>query len=321
MKRPLFYLPSLHRAIAPAGMPGEVLFFPPGLSEEKASIAKDFEETFRPAILDAVRNALPLGAKEASFVLGEMLGMGDACADKGFLRQLYANHAFVSGRSKGRGAPGEFADLAVFAATGDVPDKASPSPSPGHTRQWYSDAQKQSGLEPAIRQALIDCQKVLLLVWWREEKLLELAALEQRFLTAEEALHAALADGVGDAATKPASAPAPEDTGVPWRVIMDAALPFLPDEAAIFTADTPMALDLRDAGILSPLPEDSADVLSGWPQELVSGLLHAELPAWRLVGRKNPLDERPWLERKVEVFVARPQRGWAEGGTILKVNE
>lgn len=318
MKRLLFYLPSLHREIVPAGVPGDVLFFPSGLPEKKAAVADGSEAPLQSEILAAVKNALPLKENEAFSLLGEMLGMGDVGAGAGFLRQLHASHAGTAGRFKEEGAPGEFADLAFFSATGNVPDK-TPPPSPvAGFRQWSAGVRRQDGLPPAVRQALADCQKVLLLVWWREKKLLEVVGLEQRFLAAEKALSAALADG---AATGPEpSAAAPEDSGVPWRAVMDAALPFLPDEAAVFTADEAMALDLRDAGMLGPLPEDSAGMLPGWPQELVSGLLHAELPAWRLVGRRGPLDERPWLERTVEVFVARPRRGWAGGGKIPKVN-
>jgi len=103
----------------------------------------------------------------------------------------------------------------------------------------------------------------------------------------------------------------PDDTlSVPWRVLVDAALPFLPEQAVLFTADEVMATDLRESGMLQPFPEDRADVCAAWPQELASGLLFACLPAWRLVGRHSLPENRPWLEREVEVVVARPKGGW-----------
>jgi len=87
-------------------------------------------------------------------------------------------------------------------------------------------------------------------------------------------------------------------------------LPFLPEKAVMFTADPGMAHDLREAGMLQPFPEDLYAFCVDWPQPLVTGMLYACLPAWRLVGRKGPLPERPWLNRDIEILVARPATGW-----------
>ncbi|MDR0339341.1 MAG: hypothetical protein LBH65_03590, partial [Desulfovibrio sp.] len=101
---------------------------------------------------------------------------------------------------------------------------------------------------------------------------------------------------------------------VAWRTALEAMLPFLPDRALLFTNDERMTLDLRDNGMLRPFPEDRAARLAGWPVELTSGLLYAQLPAYRLVGRKSPPPERPWLSREIEVLAARPMGGWANAG-------
>lgn len=291
MNRPLFYLPALHRRSAPDWLPEAVLFFPPGLpGAGEAEPGMTAHEALR-----AAREALPFKDRDALALLDEMLGLGDACADGGFLRQLYANRECMEGRAKWQGAPGEFADLAAFAATGAAPQ-------PGAQKS----ADDGGALSPAVARALTDCQKVLLLVWWREEKLLELAGLEQRFLAAESALNAALAEDEEPAPARDESAAGPEDSGIPWRVVLDAAAPFLPENAAFFSADASVARDLRDSGALRALPEDGAALFSGWPVEHGSGLLYARLPVWRLVGRKGPLDERPWLAREVEIYVTAP---------------
>jgi hypothetical protein len=73
-----------------------------------------------------------------------------------------------------------------------------------------------------------------------------------------------------------------------------------------------MALDLRDAGMLRPLPEDLAARCPGWPEAALSGLLLAEVPAWRLLGRRSIPRDRPWLARTLEVLAARPAGGWPE---------
>jgi len=58
---------------------------------------------------------------------------------------------------------------------------------------------------------------------------------------------------------------------------------------------------------LQPFSKDRADVCAEWPRELASRLLFARLPAWRLVGRHSLPENRPWLDREVEVVVARPE--------------
>lgn len=325
MECPLFYLPSLHRALAPAHVPATVVFFPSGLAREgtREGTEDGDEDPATAAVRDAVKKTLPFKKKEASVILGEMLGVGEAYAGSGFLRQLYANHAFMEGQFKWEGAPGEFADLDVFAATGKAPAAMGQQPAvtaqtpaamdrTSVVRRWDAAAQEQAGMLPAVRRALAECQKVLLLAWWREEKLVELAGLERRFHAAEHALNAALADGDGEtAAQEQGPVSASEDAGVPWRVMLDAALPFLPEGGAVFTADETMARDLLDAGMLRPLPGDSASLFASWPPELVAGLLYAELPAWRLVGRRECPAERPWLDRETAVFVSRPRNGRA----------
>jgi hypothetical protein len=177
---------------------------------------------------------------------------------------------------------------------------------------------------PSVREVLVDCQKVLLLVDTLEERAAELTVLEKRFQEAEAALCAALAEE--GATNAPEASDEESSTGeiarqknilgailnVPWRVVVDAALPFLPDQALLFTSDEVMAAELWESGMLQPLPEDRANVCACWPQDIASGLLFARLPAWRLAGRHSVPENRPWLDRDVEIVVARPKSGWGK---------
>lgn len=321
MNRAIFYVPFLHREAVHGRIPPGVSFFPAGLPESVPSFTKDEDgpsgaAASRSSAESVVSQALPLKPSEARSVLAEMLRLGEEFAPNGLLRQLAA-HQYISD-SKRESRAGEFADLDAFSATGVLPDDTRT-----HVANGGADpAEKPTGLVPAIRNALVDCQKVLLLAYSREEKLLELSTLEKRYLEAEKALAAALGES-GD--EEDAAFPAEKDSShnafeeghaepevaVPWRVMVDAALPFLPEGAVLFTDNASMALELRDAGMLRPFPEDRAALCGEWPPEYVAGLLYVSLPAWRLVGRRSPMAVRPWLDREIEVLVSRPSAGWA----------
>ena len=351
----VFYVPLLHNELAPSPVSGSVSFFPVGLpTGKKGNLARasaqgasglacdsfldagnaEAESAARGAE-NAVRASLPLAPSEARAVLEEMIRLGEEYSPNGLLRQIAAHEAmgaataYGSGARKGAGA-GERAALDEFVSTGQV---ATPSV---RMPDWGAPV-----IEAAqIRQALVDCQKTLLLAHALEERTQEMALLESRLHKAEASLQSllhegdaehleellqesepkeafdaeALADGISGTAKNPADP-------VSWRVVVDAALPFLPSDAVLFTADPVMAHDLRRAGMLQPFPEDRADVCREWPFELVTGLLFACLPAWRLVGRRGPLPERPWLNREIEVLVARPEGGWLDGSVTHKKDE
>lgn len=173
----------------------------------------------------------------------------------------------------------------------------------------------------AIKAALVDCQKTLLLAQELENRQSEIFEVHQHSLQIEGKLLHALHGGEGDELfdrLKRHEPKAFQEPGniLPWRAILDAALAFTPDDAVFFTADTRVAGEIRDLGMLQPFPEDRASVCEGWPQDLIDGLLLANLPAWRLVGRRSLPVERPWLARDVEVLVARPGAGWGASGTL-----
>ncbi len=344
---PVFYIPLLHRELAPSQTPPTVIFFPAGLKEE-APRAPHAADPAGEQARDAVRKALPLNAGEARNVLAELLRLGNDLSGTGDLLQMAAREAFGTEAGFSSGVPfaqraDERAALEAFAATGEVPAEnpagvaVSPWAVPGNSRAKSPDVWPAPGIEAAPdalqpRHRLVDCQKALLLAHAQEENTLEILRAEERLRKAEVALEeslggeedeelaALLADS--DAGAVPDDAAAEEGeaehgaratSGLPsWRTVLEAMSPFFPEPCVLFTADEAMARDLRDAGMLEPLPEDRAALCADWPGALVAGLLWTALPVWKLAGRRGPAAERPWLARTLEVLVARPAGGWQE---------
>ncbi len=291
MSMTVFYVPLLHAVSLGGTLPPEVLFFPSGL-HEGASEAEN-------AALAGVRRALPLAPREARAALNEMLRMGEELSSDGFLRQLTAWEDRPAQKKAGAVRSDEALALDAF-VSGDAASAASA-------------VERASG----EREALVNCQKVLLLADSLEERASELSSLEKRFQKAEAALAAALGEGAlpeegeagclaGEIARPLSAAPA-----VPWRVMLDALLPFLPERALLLSADERMAADL-DA-LLQPLPEERAKLCAAWPQALRADLRYVRLPGWSLAGRQGLPAGRPWLARDVELLLVSPGTGAVQG--------
>jgi hypothetical protein len=277
----VFYVPLLLRANAPGWIPGGLSFFRSGLENEGAD----------PAILEpeaAFAASLPLSPGEARAALAEMLALGWDRALAGALRQQAARE-HLERSCHGEQAREELAVLEVFSRTGKIIPPARSAPD--------------------IRPALVECQKILILARELERDRAEIARLAGRSFREEQALRAILGEGEEEASSVPDRL-SPYGDPPPWRAILEAALPFLPEGSLLFTADAHMARDLRDAGLLRPLSQDLAARCADWPEELLSGLLVAEVPAWRLLGRRSLPPDRPWLARTLEALAARPEGGW-----------
>lgn len=307
MKTPVFYVPALHRQAAPAQTPPEAAFFPvlplQASGEDAPTDLPGAAETLAAA-------SLPLGRSEALAVLAEMLRQGEEFAADGQLRHMAANAAAPGADLSLRA---EMTELEAFAAGKEPPGASAPLAPPVRDRQ--AGAARDALAEEKTRRALVDCQKILLLAHFQEERALEVTALQGRAQKAEEALLAALGEEapqpdmpeLSDAEAPRGNGPAPLPSP-PWRAVVEAALAFLPRGAVLLTLDETMALDMKEAGMLRPLPEDRAHLAHAWPPELGARLLYAAVPGWRLAGRKGPVPERPWLDRECEVLAARPDK-------------
>ncbi|MDR2160875.1 MAG: hypothetical protein LBO77_01880 [Desulfovibrio sp.] len=267
----------------PEDLPEGIALFRTGLEQEppSAGLAAAAEAAF------AAR--LPLAPAEARAVLAEMLSLGQDHA--GALLRLAAPDFRPARKDAIREE--EAAGLEAFARSG----RLDPSP-------------------PDMRKALLDSHKILLLAWSLERTLAEARELKAKLRRGEEGLRAVLGGGEGGIYAPP-EAPDPGDLP-PWRIVLDAALAFVPDKALLFSDDVRVRRDLWAAGMLRPLPGDLAACWRHWPEKLLTGLLLASLPAWRLVGRSFLPADRPWLAREAEMLVVRPGAGRREDGPELR---
>lgn len=342
----IFYVPALHRLAAPDDLPPQAAFFPASLPASRPGQAaeeqpqtmtgqasgeerpdrqggpdKAEEERRRAESLAALM--LPLDFAEAGAMLADMLRQGEEHAAGGALKQMAALGAAYGHDLSLRA---EMADLARFVGTGA--DGGDAGGGPG------LEAASGDQLAEKRRRALVDCQKVLLLAHYLEERALEIAALGARAMAAEAALLSALGDDGAELSEEPFAdvsetagngpASACQATsfalsfGASWQSVVDAVLPFLPEEAVLLTCDPNMIGDLREAGLLLPLPAERAPFALAGPWPPKRELWHASLPAWRLVGRRGPLAERPWLERVLEIYAALPVPDALKGKNTVK---
>ena len=295
----IFYFPRLHLEFAPAWARGRVIGVPCGLPEVSGAPAPG---TAASEAQEAARRALPLSPAESRAVLEELLRLGEEHALTGILRQVSALRLADDARRGERA--GENAALDAFAATGRAGAPTGGS-SPG------------GGKSPAFspEQQVLDSQKLLLLAYSLEERILELERLESRVSLAEDSLYAALGEAdaedlrelAGQAEASFDDDAASPEVPVSWRLITEAMFPFLPAGAVLFTADADAVQELREEGLLRPLSGDTAGCLPGWPEERLAGLLYARLPAWRLAGRRSCLADHPWLDREYDVLAADPE--------------
>ena len=301
----IFYIPRLHPEFVPEDLRARVFFVPSGLAMPSAvcpggqTVAAEGDDP-----RETVRRALPFGPAESRAVLEEILRLGMEHASDGLLGQLAALQRPDPRAREDRAE--ESAALEAFASSGRLPASTARKAA----------GQAEEGASPGKmtqRQILADCQKLLLLAHALEEDILDSARLEGLLTRAEESLYAALGEGDADDLQGFMQQPGLADgdtVGTPpvpvaWRLMAEAVFPFLPDNALLLTADSEMTQDLDDAGLLSPFPEDRANILlPDWPRELASTVAWARLPAWRLTGRRSCPPDRPWLGREHDLLVA-----------------
>lgn len=275
----VIYVPTMHSSLAPRGLPEDLLFVCPGLPGSESAF---------------VPQGLPFGPREASAVLAETLALGAAFDSGGDLR-LRAGLGWLEREEKRKEEMrAENAALEEFARSGEAPDG----------NEWTRAAAGFDLAGPGRDDQFKNAQKALLLAWEHERNILAVRELEGKIAAGERRLAAALGEGAAPAGDGPAPNPPPVRPEYSWRIVLDALSAFLPDGAALFTAFGPMIEDLRGQGMLEPLPENLGEALTGWPDELVSGLLTAELPMWRLLGYAALPADRPWLGAARTMFAA-----------------
>lgn len=221
---------------------------------------------------------LPLSREKAARVLAELLALGEAI------------DATTAARTNPAAPPmpeSEKADLARFAAQTPAKEVVSAAPPAG---------------APAVA-----AQKVLLLEWDLEEKLLDIKQLREEIFKASKPL----AENI--------HGPAPEDPFLniaetftalhdsvdeeaDWRLTVSAMATFLPQNAVLITAHPGMREALHEADMLRPLPRDLAARLTDWPDETTT-FFWAKAPLWRVFGHPREPKNAPWLLAEPDIII------------------
>lgn len=276
----IIYAPIMHSSLAPQGLPDDVLFICPGLGVGVPPRA------FTP-------EGLPFTGREAQAVLAELLTLGAEFSAGGDLKLAAGQGWLEREEARKEDLRAEKAALENFVQSGGNDHKGN---------EWTR-AASAGALSPASQaDQFKNSQKALLLAWEHEDNIIAMRELEIKIAEGEERLASVLSEGNVDTAKTDFLPPARPEYS--WRLVLDAMSAFLPEEAAIFTAYGPMIEDLRAQGVLEPIPGNIVNALSHWPDELVSSLLAAELPTWRLLGYAALPPDRPWLSATRLVLAA-----------------
>jgi hypothetical protein len=274
------YIPALHRELAPAGLPGAVLFLAPGFAPDQADQTSRTSQFYQP-------QNLPFSGTAARAVLREMLDLGSTLSRGGKEAPAEELRLIESGARAASARTG---------ALGSAEEKELEKFSGGAATATTDDA----GADLTYKE-LIRAQKILLLAWELEENLLEIKKAEAS-LAGQDRLLLSTMHGPEDEGGSQAAANA-EPVSLAWPVLLEAAAPFLPDNALLFTANP----ELREAlAALSPqanqpagLPAEVAEALAAAPEftPLLPRLLCARARLGDLVGGQHNAATRPWLDR------------------------
>lgn len=272
---PQIYVPTLHKELLQRPVPETVLFVDPGLPHTDG-----LPGLYAPPVF-------PFSRVEAASILAELLSLGENLD-----LTTPANARAAQGRTgDGSMSEKEKTDLDRFA---------------GRAEKRTNGTGKDG--------ALVASQKVLLLTWDLEERLAEIVHLHKEVADALRPLAESLggpdgaARNVADLADSFASASTGLAAGEPdWRLTLAAIAPFLPSPVMLITAHEGMRNAMLEAGMLHPLPEDTARDLGNWPETSKSSMLWAKAPLWRVLGHAREPENSPWLLAAPEILVCRPK--------------
>lgn len=265
----LLSFPYMHPELFPGDVMPGVRFFDPGLTEESG------ENAFRP-------ESLPMDSRTATSLINDCINFGEQFKD-----------------------PGEMAYFGAM-TTDDFYEGSSMSIQAQLTRQFQD---SQGGKEERERkEAASRSQFILLLAYFFEEKMIELASIEQGVKDTWKAMDTTL--GVDDEDRlneRVVSLSAAEShTGgksdgqmvpLPWKRIIEALPSFVPQDTILVCSDSDIIAAWDDLDI-SFAP---ADVKLGLPE----GALVSTLPAWQFAGRRKAPEGMPQALEDVTVAIIR----------------
>ena len=278
------YIPALHRELAPAELPGAVLFLAPGLAPAGPG-AQSFYQPLN----------LPFSGPAARSVLREMLELGSTLSQGGKdapgqeLRLIESGARAAAAPRQvltGTGAMGaeEDRELENFSNSGELHPASAKGGAPSSAELPWKE--------------LVRAQKILLLAWELEENLLEIKKAETA-LAGQDRLLLSVLHGPEDESGNPAPESA-EPVPVAWPVLLEAAAPFLPEDALLVTASQEIRAALAAISPLAELPPELVESLTAGlaPQQSTSAhkFEFAQVRLGDLVGGRNKTATRPWLD-------------------------
>lgn len=275
----LVYVPTMHREFFPEGFSDALRPLWPGLPNR-------YWGQHNPDAWHKI--SLPYTPAEAAACLAEL-----AQLDEAGIASL--SDTVAPSRIAAHRLSQERHDLKLFAETGECREAEKDTASAEDMRRW--------------------AQRFLLLGWLQEERVMEMEQLSARYRAGAEKLaghlggQGASEESFGEDAEMLSGLfgmmhdLVPEDltTLLPsWRFILDLLAILLPDGAVACTADQRMAKAFAEAGLCrEPLsPAITARLPEGWHAPAGYAVTCGEEPMWKLIGKKMPQPDRPWLDRR-----------------------
>jgi len=244
-------------------------FFDPGMTAEVG------ENGFRP-------EGLPLDPKTAAALIGDCINFGEQFKD-----------------------PSEMAYFGV-ASTEEFYEGSSMSIRAQLTRSF--DDGQGSKEERELKETRSRAQFILLLGWFFEERMMELAGLEKGVKESWKTMDTTIGvddedrlDGrvveLGTAVSHTAGVSDGQAIPLPWKRIAEALPAFVPDDAVLVC---------RDAEIIAVWNDMEIDFVAAAPDMgLPAGAQVATFPAWKFAGRRSEPSDFPLASRELTIAVIR----------------
>ncbi len=270
----VFYLPNVHNKSLPAHLAGkiyvlscEALLAHPK-SAEQNKICQPFAESFC--------SHMPLPPREARAVLAEMMQTGGALSLQNMSSDLQNNRYNPINQN-------EMSDIKNFSQTGKVTDN--------------NNVQTD---EINLLRAKISLQKILLLAYQLEEDSLSIKNLQTAILGSQKKLQACLGEEEIEQTEDIFTANAQPDLPLlPWRMILEAALAFLPEVNTFYTEDKEMVQDLSHNYSLSELTNSEIALFTA-KGLYTENMKKIQLAAQEILNvNKNTY---PWRNKPVVIF-------------------
>lgn len=257
----LLSFPNLHPELWSAKPVEGLVFFDPGLS------AEPFENGFRP-------EGLPLDSKTANALINDCINFGQQFKD-----------------------PSEMAYFGAQTAD-DFYDGSSMSIQ-AQLERSFSDEQG-SKEERELKEARSKAQFVLLLAWFFEERMIELAGLEKGIRNGWKSMDQTLGVddedrldervvNLGTAESHTGGASDEQTIPLPWKRIIEALPGFIPEDTMLVCADSEIIAAWEELGIEFSEERD--------------GLMTATCPAWKFGCRRRAPEDMPFALKNVTVGI------------------